>query len=193
MLNILSFICLVVALTIHEFFHAFTADRLGDPTPRSQGRVSLNPLAHLDPLGTVLMLLAGFGWGKPVEIDPYNFKSPRRDEFLVALAGPASNLLLALITSLFLHLTNYYPQIAVTFIIINCLLAVFNLLPLYPLDGSKLLINLLPLDRQEEWQHALAKYSLPLLIIGILPIINGVRPISLVTQPLINLLLSLLL
>ncbi|MBU3935605.1 site-2 protease family protein, partial [Patescibacteria group bacterium] len=100
---------LIIAITIHEFSHAFTADQLGDPTPRSLGRLSLNPLVHLDPLGTLMLFIAHFGWGKPIPIDPYNFKNPKRDELLVALSGPASNLILAFFLKLSLH---FLPQIS---------------------------------------------------------------------------------
>ena len=96
--NPLSFlfwlVALAMAITIHEFAHAYTADRLGDPTPRLQGRLTLNPLAHLDPLGTLMLLLVRFGWGKPVQFDPFNLKNPRKDGALISLAGPASNLLI---------------------------------------------------------------------------------------------------
>lgn len=87
---IMSAIGLVIAVTVHEFCHAFVADYLGDPTPRVQGRVTLNPLAHLDPFGTLALLFIGFGWGKPVEFDPYNLKHKTRDTALIALAGPVS-------------------------------------------------------------------------------------------------------
>ncbi len=99
--NIIAFASLLIAVTIHEFSHAFVADRLGDPTARSYGRLTLNPLAHLDPLGTIMLFIAHFGWGKPVPIDPYNFKYPRRDEILVSFAGPLSNFILALVFSRF--------------------------------------------------------------------------------------------
>ena len=97
---VFSAIGLLIAVTIHEFSHALTADRLGDPTPRAMGRLTLNPLAHLDPLGTLMIFIAHFGWGKPVPIDPYNFKNPRRDEILVSLAGPTSNFIFMIAISL---------------------------------------------------------------------------------------------
>src|SRR4030066_1301523 len=95
---------IILAIGIHEAAHAFTADYLGDPTPRSLGRTTLNPLAHLDPLGTLVILVTGFfGWGKPAPFDPYNLRDPRRDTALIALAGPASNIVLAVIFSLVLR------------------------------------------------------------------------------------------
>src|SRR3989344_291453 len=93
-------ISLVIAITIHEFAHAFVADHLGDPTPRLQGRVTLNPLAHLDPMGTLLLFIVHFGWGKPVQFDPFNLRNPRRDAALISLAGPATNLVTATVASI---------------------------------------------------------------------------------------------
>src|SRR3990172_8857289 len=91
---IFGLVALIVAITIHEFSHAAAAERLGDPTPRLQGRLTLNPLAHLDPLGTLMLILIRFGWGKPVQFDPYNLRHPRRDSAIISLAGPTSNIVL---------------------------------------------------------------------------------------------------
>lgn len=143
-------LALLVAATIHEFAHAYVADRLGDPTPRSQGRLTLNPLAHLDPVGTLLILIAGFGWAKPVQINPTYFRDWRRDTIMVAAAGPLAN-----ITLLFLLGVPYKlgllsfggsPMDVLLLIVvrINAMLAVFNLIPVPPLDGSKILMGLLP-------------------------------------------------
>jgi len=140
----------VVAATIHEFAHAYVADRLGDPTPRAQGRLTLNPLAHLDPLGSILILLAGFGWAKPVQINPMHFRDWRRDTIIVAAAGPLANitLLFALGVPFKLGLLDFggstVDRLLVTVIQINAMLAVFNLIPVPPLDGSKILMGLLP-------------------------------------------------
>jgi Zn-dependent protease len=137
---------LTVAITVHEFMHAYVADKLGDPTAKSYGRVSLNPLVHLDPTGTLFILLAGFGWGKPVPINPANFYNPRLGEALSALAGPATNLLFAVILSFIYHLLPHSAATEILNIIIylNIILCVFNLLPIPPLDGSKLLWAIFP-------------------------------------------------
>jgi len=143
-------VALVVAATIHEFAHAYVADRLGDPTPRAQGRLTLNPLAHLDPLGSILILVAGFGWAKPVQINPMHFRDWRRDTIIVAAAGPLANitLLFALGVPYKLGVLDFGGSMAdrllVTVIQINAMLAVFNLIPVPPLDGSKILMGLLP-------------------------------------------------
>src|SRR3990167_2882360 len=132
---------LIIAITVHEFAHALLADRLGDPTPRSQGRLTLNPLAHLDPLGTLMLFVFRFGWGKPVIFDPYNLAHPRRDAGIISIAGPLSNLFLAIILSLCLHFLPLplllYP-LFYTVIILNISLAIFNLVPVAPLDGEKI-------------------------------------------------------
>ncbi|MBQ9314910.1 MAG: site-2 protease family protein [Clostridia bacterium] len=142
---------LILALTLHEYAHARVSDRLGDPTPSEQGRLTLNPLAHLDPVGTIFLIFAGFGWGKPVQIDSRYYRNPARDMMLVSLAGPVSNFIQsivwffiygALIT--FVPLESSYPLQMLTAMVlyaalINVSLGVFNLLPLPPLDGSKIL------------------------------------------------------
>jgi Zn-dependent protease len=99
-LFVIAIVNLVIAITVHEFAHAFAADRLGDPTPRLQGRVTLNPTKHLDLYGSLFMILAGFGWGKPVEFDPFNLREPRRDAAIISFAGPLSNIIMAVIVGL---------------------------------------------------------------------------------------------
>jgi Zn-dependent protease len=158
---------LVAGLTFHECSHAFVANRLGDGTARLRGRLSLNPARHLDPAGSVLMLIAGFGWAKPVPVNPLRLQyGPERGRALVAAAGPVSNLLLATLAAVVLHLgdlpwrspfllpfslsgwglDDYVGLYLSTLIIFNVVLAVFNLIPLSPLDGFAVAVGLLPTD-----------------------------------------------
>ncbi len=190
MVNLISLVifgvCIIIAITIHEFSHAFAADQLGDPTPRSQGRLSLNPLHHLDLLGTILLFLVHFGWGKPVEIDRYNLKSPKRDELIIALAGPASNLLLATIISLIARFIGFNSMVAFFFSILvqsNVVLAVFNLIPIPPLDGSKILLALLPPDLSGQWEEAFQKYGYIILLAFLFLPINGSNLANIIMTP----------
>ena len=159
---ILSALVVLLALTIHEFSHGYAAYKLGDPTAKNFGRLTLNPIKHLDPIGAVCMLLFRVGWAKPVPIDPRYFKKPKRDFAISALAGPASNLLLSFLSA-FLYLLTYsllkevefsseftlsLAQNALLFVwllhIINLSLAIFNMLPIPPFDGSRILYAVLP-------------------------------------------------
>jgi Zn-dependent protease len=156
-------IVLLIAFTVHELAHAVTADRLGDPTPRRMGRITLNPLAHLDPIGTIMLLLVGFGWAKPVMVNPMNMRgNPRTSMAIVAIAGPISNILMALAGALVFRLglvdftfnstLEFLPSPAFLlseFVWINLILAFFNLIPIPPLDGSKILYAFLP----SEWVY----------------------------------------
>ena len=148
---------ILFALSVHEYSHGMVAYRLGDPTAKYAGRLTLNPLSHMDPLGTLMLFLVHFGWAKPVPVDPSYFANPRRDMLWVALAGPASNMVLAFLSGLVIRLMNtdpgavmalsFGPQLATMVILslkINLSLAIFNLLPIPPLDGSKILYGLLP-------------------------------------------------
>ncbi len=135
---------LVIVITIHEFSHAWTAFKLGDPTAKFEGRVSLNPLRHLDPIGTLMMFLVHIGWGKPVPVNPKYFKNRTRDEALTALAGPLSNLILAVVIAIPLKYygDRMFDQVFVFLNIlmdISIILFAFNMLPFPPLDGSKFL------------------------------------------------------
>lgn len=192
MFELVSIIGLIIALTIHEFSHAFVADRLGDPTPAANGRLSLNPLHHLDPLGTIMLLVVHLGWAKPVPIDPYNLSHPRRDEFLIALAGPASNLLLATVLAGLLHLFPQFISIGYVIVAVNVSLAVFNLIPIAPLDGSKVLSNLLPADSSSTFDQIMDRFSLPLLILALIIPINGSNLITILLTPPVNFILQLL-
>lgn len=133
---------LLIVITIHEFSHAFVANFFGDPTAKLAGRMSLNPLVHLDPIGTIMMFLIHIGWGKPVPVNPHYFKNPKRDEALTALAGPLSNLVLALVLALPLkYAATILPEGLYDFLKlvfdVSIFLFIFNILPFPPLDGSK--------------------------------------------------------
>lgn len=176
--NLINFLSLLITLAlsvgIHEASHAFTAHYLGDPTPKIQGRLTFNPLAHLDVVGSLVFLMTGrFGWGKPVIINPKNFKKPVRDSAITALAGPVSNTILAILVSplyKFVRLENLNPlngspgfwmegleTFLAIFFSVNIILAIFNLLPFPPLDGSKILALLIPRKFQAKYQEFLEK------------------------------------
>lgn len=193
---ILLLLSLVVAIDIHEFSHAWMAETLGDPTPRLAGRLSLNPLAHLDPMGSLALLLFGFGWGKPVPIDPYNLRNPRKDSALISLAGPASNLILALILALLLKFVPIISLLSLPLAILislNVTLGVFNLLPLGPLDGAKILVGFLPLDLANQTEDFFNKYGLILMIFVLFPFFGNTSLATGIISPIINLILHLLL
>ena len=165
---------LLFALCFHEYSHALTAYRLGDPTAAALGRLTLNPLRHLDPMGTLLLFFAGFGWARPVPVNLTNLRSPRRDMLWIAAAGPASNLLVALASGILLRLAIPFVEgssgLAVqgaTMLLyslqINLVLAVFNLIPLPPLDGSSILKGILPLHRVQGWSRVEAMGPILLL------------------------------
>jgi Zn-dependent protease len=203
---VILIIAFLFSLSIHEAAHAYVSDHLGDPTARLSGRVTLNPLAHLDPIGTLLplfLLLTGspiiFGWGKPVPFDPFNLRNPRRDAAIISFAGPASNLLLAVFLSIIFRLVTAFlipSSIVLSFlelmIAINVMWALFNLLPIHPLDGGKVLIGLLPRDLAIKWDEVLNQYGLIILIFLIFPFF-GVSGVILILSPIINLILNILL
>lgn len=147
-------ITLMIAFTIHEYAHAYVAYRFGDSTAKNQGRLTLNPIHHLDPIGTILIFIAGFGWARPVPVNRFFFKRPRLAGVLVSLAGPISNLLLGILgfiiwygmlgTGLAANLPDYVPAFFDIFIQLNMLLFVFNLLPFPPLDGFRIVEDLVP-------------------------------------------------
>jgi Zn-dependent protease len=171
---------ILFALTFHEFAHAWMANRLGDPTARDLGRLTLNPLAHLDFFGTLMIFLSGFrfGWAKPVPFNPYNLKEPKRGILLIALAGPVANMIIALVCGLIIRISSgaFDPhntsssgilfQMVVQSLLLNLSLGFFNLIPVPPLDGSKIMYGLLP-DRYA-YQFALWERVGPLVLVGII-------------------------
>jgi len=196
---VLYLIALFVALSVHEAAHAWMADRLGDPTARLQGRITLNPLKHIDLYGLMFLLFFGFGWGRPVEYDPFNLKNPRKDGAIISLAGPASNILFAIILSVLLRLFNLF-QLSDIFvigsylfyplIIMNVSLGLFNLIPIYPLDGFGIVAGFLSREKAEEW-FQLKRYGMIFLILLIIPIGNG-SMLSSILQPIASFVINLL-
>lgn len=189
----------IVAISFHEFAHAYAADKLGDDTPRMQGRLNLNPLSHLDPIGIILLIFVHIGWGKPVQINPRNFDrkyTMDQGEAIVSLAGPVINFILAIVLSvIYFAIAKFAPvtfvlsqtgeiisTIISSAVIVNIGLGVFNLIPLPPLDGSKIFRNILPynakawIDRNERWFYIifLVIWITGLAGIIISPIIDGI-------------------
>ena len=149
-------ITLIIAFTVHEFSHAFTAWKFGDDTAKNQGRLTLNPMTHLDPIGTILIFIAGFGWARPVPVNRFFFKKPRLAGISVSFAGPLSNLIMACLgfiiwyglvaTGVSASLPSAVPDFLDIFIQLNAVLFIFNLLPLPPLDGYRIVEDLIPID-----------------------------------------------
>jgi len=199
-------IAFALAITIHEAAHAFAADKLGDPTARLSGRLSLNPIKHYDPVGTTLLLvlviaravgipIIPFGWAKPVPVDPFNFKNPQKDSALVSFAGPLSNLIIAIFFSILARLFpgGFVVDLAYAIILLNVSLAIFNLVPIHPLDGGHILVGLVNPEEARKIELFLNRYGNIILIFLIFPTFGGSSIISMITSPLINFLLKILL
>jgi len=167
---LISIPAVLVAITFHEYAHAFAAYKLGDETAKSQGRLTLNPIKHMDPVGILMLLFLGFGWGRPVQIDPRNFNrnmSAKKAEAIVAIAGPAANFILAIVFSIITALLikfnaldkmNYRAALTIieilqSIVILNVGLGLFNLIPLPPLDGSKVLCAFLPYNVEMSFRN----------------------------------------
>lgn len=172
---------LIIAMVIHEYAHARVAVWLGDFTPKMMGRLTLNPMAHIDPIGLVMLFLVHFGWAKPVMINPNNFKNPKRDDILVSLAGPGANLLTAFLALVVLLIYdrmggNMTTGVYLVFQLIieyNIGFAIFNMIPLPPLDGSHVLMQLLPRDLAYKLA-GLERYSFLILIVFLMTPILGI-------------------
>ncbi|MFP4460450.1 MAG: site-2 protease family protein [Candidatus Zixiibacteriota bacterium] len=184
---------ILLALTVHEFFHGYVAFRLGDPTAKHEGRLTLNPLKHLDPLGTIALVIFHFGWAKPVPVNPYYLRNPRRDMIFVALAGPLSNLAMAILFGILVKF-NYmgmvsYPEVLFKMLVfgmyINVILMAFNLIPIPPLDGSKILFGLTDISDQN--QMMLQRFG-PMILIGIIFLGNmtGFSILSIIISPFLS-------
>ncbi|HQU31459.1 MAG: site-2 protease family protein [Planctomycetia bacterium] len=191
---LISIPAILYALTVHEYFHGWTANKLGDPTARLQGRLTFNPLAHIDILGALCFVFARFGWGKPVPINPYNFKNPRRDNMIVSFAGPASNFVSAFLFGVVFQLlrnATFIPMnvsinlfnLLLSGIIMNLSLAFFNMIPLFPLDGSHILEGLLPHAMAQKYKE-IERYG-PFILLGLIIMGNyaGIPILSTILGP----------
>ncbi len=183
---------LLIAITIHEFAHARMAYYFGDSSAKNQGRMNLNPISHLDPIGTIMILLVGFGWAKPVPINPYNFNHYRKGLRWVSFAGPMVNFALGFLSLLLLNLlvgaglqSGLFLQFIVVLMQLNILLAIFNLIPIPPLDGSKILMSFLS-DSFLGYYRQLEQYAPLILLVLILT-----RALGMIIFPLYNVVLSL--
>ena len=173
-------ITLIIAFSVHEFSHAFMAWKFGDDTAKNQGRLTLNPMSHLDPIGTILIFIAGFGWARPVPVNRFYFKKPRLAGISVSFAGPLSNLIMACLgfiiwyglvaTGVSVSLPSAVPDFLDIFIGLNAVLFVFNLLPLPPLDGYRIVEDLMPIDVRAKMTQFEQYGTLIFLILVITPL-----------------------
>ena len=185
---------LVFALVFHEFSHAWVANKLGDPTARYSGRLTLNPLAHLDPFGSLMILFVGFGWAKPVPVDSRYLANPRVDMMKIAIAGPAANLLLAFVGGTIIRsglVSGSITLMILLFTQINIMLAVFNMIPIPPLDGSQIFSGIMS-RKNPELVYKLQMYG-PQILLGLIMIgyFTKISPIWIVMSPFVNFFLFL--
>ena len=180
---------LLFALVFHEFSHGWVANKLGDPTAKNQGRLTLNPMAHLDPVGSMMILFVGFGWAKPVPVDSRYLANPRMDMMKIAFAGPASNLLLAFLGGILIRLTGNAGSLTsmlILFTQINISLAVFNMIPIPPLDGSQIFSGIM-IRRNPQLVMQLQMYG-PQILLGLIlfSMFTGISIIWALMSPFVN-------
>ncbi len=185
---------LLFAPVFHEYSHAWVANKLGDPTARYSGRLTLNPLAHLDPFGSLMILFVGFGWAKPVPVDSRYLSNPRLDMMKIAFAGPAANLLLAFIGGTILRtgfMGGSITMMLYLFTQINIMLAVFNMIPIPPLDGSQIFSGIM-MRRNPELVHKLQMYG-PQILLGLIMVgyFTKISPLWIIMSPFVNFFLFL--
>lgn len=180
---------LLFALVFHEFAHGWVANKLGDPTAKYAGRLTLNPMAHLDMFGSLMILFVGFGWAKPVPVDSRYLANPRTDMMKIAFAGPAANLLLALFTGILIRITGYlgsFTTMMIMFTQINITLAVFNMIPIPPLDGSQIFSGFM-IRSNPDLVMKLQIYG-PQILMGLIlfGMLTSISPIWMIISPFVN-------
>ena len=194
---------ILLALSFHEYAHGWMAYRLGDPTAKDEGRLTMNPLAHLDPLGTMMLIIVHFGWAKPVPVNPMNLRDPKKDMLWIALAGPVSNVIMAAGLGLILRIMigmglrvdgsflGYFQYMLYFAVMINLVLAIFNMIPIPPLDGSRILFGLLPTEYEESYLRF--QQIGPMVLLGLVVINSyfGIPIFSLLITPFVSLFSSL--
>ena len=202
------FVILIFSIIIHEVSHGFVADKLGDPTARLQGRLTLNPKPHIDLFGSIILPLILiishspmlFGWAKPVPFDPFNLKNPRKDSALISLAGPSANFIIAILFSIIARILvlinfsgfEFFYSLAVSTVLLNVVLGVFNLIPIHPLDGFKVVGGLLSEKQASEW-YQLERFGIIFLLAFLFLPVGGSNMHNLVLGPVIRFIIGLLL